>query len=158
MMIKNKMNMQNYALNTSKRLSISAFNFTAMETTIHRGKKLERVLRAEAVNFVDVASRITWKGKRHINRMTLYNWFKDENLDVEKIMAVAKLVPAVAEAFDEIDLKQHLMEKEADYLKTEGTLSIECQKQINYWRDQTITLQRRVMELQDRILDLRTNT
>lgn len=150
--------MQNCAPNMSKTLSMNQFNFTCMETTTHRGNKLERVLRAEAINFVDLAGRISWKGKGHINRMTLYNWFKDENLDIEKIMAVAKLVPAVAEAFDEIDIKQHLMEKEADYLKTEGTLSIECQKQINYWRDQTITLQRRVMELQDRILDLRTNT
>jgi len=147
--------MQNYARIMPKVLSINAFNFTSMETTTHRGNKLERVLRAEAINFVDLAARISWKGKRHINRMTLYNWFKDEDLALDKIMAVAKHVPAVAEAFDEIDIKQHLMDKEVDYLKSEGTLSIECQKQINYWRDQTIALQRRVMELQDTILDLR---
>lgn len=127
-----------------------------MEKQLHRGKKLERVLRAEAVNFAQLAGKISWKGKSHINRMTLYNWFQDESLSIDKIMAVAKHVPAVADAFDEIDLQDHLMEKEAEYLKQEGTLSIECQKQINYWRDQTIKLQQRVMQLQDTIIDLRT--
>jgi hypothetical protein len=72
-------------------------------------------------------------------------------------MAVAKVVPAVSTAFDEIDLKPQLMDQEAEYLKQEGTLTIECQKQINYWRDQTISLQRRVMELQESLLDAKLN-
>lgn len=140
----------------SKVLSINAFSFTPMETQQHRGNKLERILRAEGVNFVDLAGKIKWRGKRHINRMTLYNWFKDESLSIEKIMAVAKQVPAVADAFKEIDVKSQLMDQEADYLKAEGQMSIECQKQINYWRNQTIDLQRRVMELQETIIDLKT--
>lgn len=129
-----------------------------MGKQLHRGKKLERVLRAEAVNFAQLAGKISWKGKSHINRMTLYNWFQDDNLSVEKISAIAKLVPAVADAFDEIDVQEHLMEKEVEYLKQEGSLSIECQKQINYWRDQTIKLQQRVMELQDAIIDMRAES
>lgn len=137
-------------------LSINAFSFTTMETNTHRGKKLERTLRAEGVNFVDLASKIAWKGKRHINRMTLYNWFKDESLSIDKIMAVAKLVPSVADAFEEIDVTAKLMDQEAEYLKQEGALTIECQKQINYWRNEAIALQRRVMELQETIIDLRT--
>ena len=140
----------------SKVLSINTFSFTSMEIPNHRGNKLERTLRAEGINFVELASKIRWKGKGHINRMTLYNWFKDENLSIDKIMAVAKHIPAVADAFDEIDVQSQLMDAEADYLKKEGTLSIECQKQISYWRQQTIDLQRRGMELQETIIDLKT--
>lgn len=127
-----------------------------METSKHRGNKLERVLRAEGTNFVDLASKIKWKGKRGINRMTLYNWFKDANLSIDKVMAVAKHAPEVADAFNEIDVTSQLMDQEAEYLKQEGSLSIECQKQINYWRAETIALQRRVMELQETIIDLKT--
>lgn len=137
-------------------LSINTFSFTSMESTRHRGNKLERILRAEGTNFVDLASKIKWKGKRGINRMTLYNWFKDANLSIDKVMAVAKHAPEVADAFDEIDVTSQLMDQEADYLKQEGTLSIECQKQINYWRQQTIDCQRRIMELQSTIIDLKT--
>lgn len=137
-------------------LSINTFSFTTMETSKHRGNKLERVLRAEGTNFVDLASKIKWKGKRGINRMTLYNWFKDANLSIDKVMAVAKHAPEVADAFNEIDVTSQLMDQEAEYLKQEGSLSIECQKQINYWRAETIALQRRVMELQETIIDLKT--
>lgn len=144
------------AVNTSNVLSINAFNFTTMEKQTHRGNKLERALRAEGINFVDLASKISWKGKGHINRMTLYNWFKDEDLAIDKIMAVAKHVPAVAEAFTEIDVKSQLMETAAEYLKQDGGLSIECQKQINYWRDQYIAATRRITELQDTIITLKT--
>jgi len=129
-----------------------------MEKGKHRGNKLERILRAEAVNFAQLAGQIQWRGKTHINRMTLYNWFQDPELSVEKIMAVAKRVPAVAEAFDELDLNNQVMEKAAQELKESGTLTIECQKQINYWRNQTISLQQRVMELQETIIDLKTTT
>lgn len=122
----------------------------------HRGNRLERTLRAEGVNFVDLASKIQYKGKTRINRMTLYNWFKDENLGVDKIIAVAKHVPAVADAFAEIDIESQIMDKKAEKLKSIGTMSIECQKQINYWRTQTFELQRRVMDLQETIIGLKT--
>ncbi len=138
-------------------MSISTFNFTLMEKgKNHRGNKLERILRAENVNFVQLASQISWRGKSHINRMTLYNWFQNPDLSIDKILAVAKHVPAVADAFDELDLSTHVMEREAQQLKESGTLTIDCQKQINYWRDQTISLQRRVMELQETIITLKT--
>lgn len=140
----------------SKVLSISAFNFTSMETKHHRGNRLERALRAEGVNFVELATKIKWKGKHGINRMTLYNWFKDENLGIDKVMAVAKHVPSIAEVFTELDVKQQLMDDEVNYMKQEGVLTIECQKQINYWRGETIALQRRVMELQETIINLKS--
>lgn len=127
-----------------------------MENEHHRGKKLERLLRAEAVNFKGLADSIKWRGRSKIHRMTLYNWFEDEHLSIDKILAVAKQVPAVLQAFDDLDLQQRTMENEADYLKTSGTLTIECQKQINYWRDQTISLQRRIMELQETIITLKS--
>lgn len=140
---------------TSKVLSISTFNFTPMETK-HRGNKLERLLRAEGVNFMDLSSKIKWKGKTHINRMTLYNWFRDPDLSIDKILAVAKVMPMVADAFDELDVSSQIMDREAEYMKQEGTLTIECQKQINYWRNQAIKMQHRVMELQDTIIELKT--
>ena len=147
--------MLNYGSISSKSLSINAFNFTPMEK-LHRGNKLERLLRAEGVNFMELSSKIEWRGKRHINRMTLYNWFKDPDLPIDKILAVAKVMPEVAEAFDEIDTTGQLMDQQADYLKEEGTLSAECQKQINYWRNQAIKMHHRVMELQDTIIELKT--
>lgn len=137
-------------------MSISHFNFTAMEKETHRGKKLERILRGTKQSLAGLAGKIRYKNKIGINRMTLYNWFEDPQLSIDKILAVAKQVPEVAEAFTELELTRFTMEQEANYLKESGTLSIECQKQINYWRNETISLQRRIMELQETIITLKS--
>jgi hypothetical protein len=130
-----------------------------METTPHTGKRLEKALRREAVNFKHLSGRINLYGKRGVDRNTLYNWFKDENLSMEKVAAVVAQVPMIKDDFPELDATA--MEQQADYLTTPNNTPNECLKYVeefriqrDHWRGQYEAMLKRCLELQDRIIEL----
>lgn len=142
-------------IKTFNTLIVSVFNFTRMEhSNQHRGDKLANALRSRSVNLKKLADSIVYNGKTGIDRGTLYNWFTDENLAMDKIVAIAVQEPRICEDFAEIELSA-VNEERGKYIKPTG-FSAECRKEIDYWKDQYIAMTTEVMNLQSELLKLRT--
>jgi hypothetical protein len=148
-------------MNLCKSLGINAFNFDTMEHNPHTGKRLEKALRREGVNFKHLSGRIVVHGKRGVDRNTIYNWFKDEKLSMEKVAAVVAQVPMIKDDFPELDVNASVMEQQADYLATPKDTPNECLKYVeefrlqrDHWRSQYEAMLKRCLELQDRIIEL----
>lgn len=144
-----------------KCLGISAFNFNTMENQSHTGSRLEKALRREGVNFRHLSGRIVIHNKRGVDRNTLYNWFKDAKLSMEKVAAVVSQVPMIKDDFPELDVNASVMEQQADYMVTPNDTPNECLKYVeefrlqrDHWRSQYEAMLKRCLELQDRIIEL----
>lgn len=61
-----------------------------MSDNKHHGKTLERILRDNGVVLTELASQIHIGNTRGIDRATIYNWFKQERLPTDKLLAVCR--------------------------------------------------------------------
>ncbi len=134
---------------------------------INQGDILSRLLRAHGVNMTELAREIRYyPNKKGVSRNTIYNWFGEEVLSSEKILAVSRAIVRMPQSYpgltDEIETTfPHLqigavvIEERSKYAET--NVDDDCMRQINHWRSKYIATMERVNELQSELLALRSS-
>ncbi|MGN0002926.1 MAG: hypothetical protein ACI35V_05780 [Sphingobacterium composti] len=120
--------------------------------SIHLGSILEQVIRMERIGISELSRKLK------VSRRTIYNWFEQENLNIQIILEVGNLI-----GYDfSNDLPQSVLNNHRHFLRDEEKpLSSDLEDDTNsvyFWMNKYVTLLEKYNELLNKTSTSRPST
>jgi len=103
----------------------------------HRGERLRKFFDTNGIKYAQVARDLG------INKNTIHNWMSYPHLDDVHLIAISKRHPDIKDIFPEIAwaaLKEFTAAQVNVPAEEYGSLSVDCIKKIDHWKNKYISL------------------